>query len=97
MTFGDLPLHDAVLSAIHISWQAARCDLIVQPVGTTEHVLAFEGFTVLEFPKEEPWGPSSSINVVREPQRGCFEIELQSGDVLKVQAQQWSYRSEALQ
>jgi hypothetical protein len=97
MTFGDLPLHDAVLSAIHISWHADRCDLRVQPVDATEHVLSFEGFTGLEFPTQEPWGPSTSINVVRESQRGSFEIELQSGDVLKVQAQQWSYRAEALQ
>lgn len=95
MTFGDLPLHDAVLSAIHISWEADRCDLRVQPVGTRSHVLVFEGFTALEFPKQAPWGPSSSINVVRESQRGCFEIELQSGDVLRVQAPHWSYSEEA--
>ena len=96
MTFGDLPLHDAVLSAIHISWESNRCDLRVQPVGTTSHVLVFEGFTALEFPKQEHWEPSPSIYVVREPQRGCFEIELQSGDVLRVQAPHWNYREEVL-
>jgi hypothetical protein len=94
MAFADLPLHDAILAAIHISWEADRCDLRVQPVGAPSHVLVFEGFTALEFPKQQPWGPSSSINAVREPQPGCFEIELQSGDVLRVQAPHWSYRTE---
>ena len=94
MTFGDLPLHDALLSAIHISWEADRCDLKVHPVGATSHVLVFEGFTALDFPKQEPWGPSSSINVVREPQQGCYEIEMQSGDILRVQAPHWCYRAE---
>ena len=95
MTFADLPLHDAVRAAIHISWEADRCDLRVLPIRTPSHLLVFEGFTALEFPKQGPLGPSSCINAVREPHRGCFEIELQSGDVLRIQAPHWSYRPEA--
>lgn len=96
MNFEALQVHDAVLSAIYISWEADHCDLRVLPVGTTAHLLVFEGFTALEFPKQEPWGPSSSINSLREPEQGQFEIELQSGDVLRVRARSWSYRPEAL-
>jgi len=95
MKFEALPVHDAVLSAIYISWEADRCDLRMHPVGTTAHLLVFEGFSALEFPKQEPWGPSSSINTLREPEQGKFEIELQSGDVLRVRALRWSYRPEA--
>jgi hypothetical protein len=97
MKFEALPVHDAVLAAIYISWEAGRCDLRIHPVGTTSHLLVFEGFTALEFPKQEPWGPSSSINAVREPKQGQFEIELQSGDVLRVLAKCWSYRPEVSQ
>jgi hypothetical protein len=94
MTFRAIPIHDAVLAEIHISWEADRCDLRVHPVGLPAHWLVFEGFTNLEFPKKNPWGPSCSINTLREPQPGEFEIELQSGDVLRVRAGHWAYRAE---
>lgn len=96
MDFGALPLHDAVLCAAHISLEADRCDLRVQPVGGKTHWLIFEGFTTLEFSNEKPWGPSCFINAVREPNPGEFEIELQSGDVLRVRALHWAYRAEAV-
>src|SRR4051812_16000640 len=94
MEFIALPLHDAVLAAAHVSWEAARCDLRVYPLGIHAHWLVFEGFTALEFPRHAPWGPSVSINCVREPQPGTFEIELQSGDVLRIAAACWSYHPE---
>lgn len=96
MDFEALPLHDAVLCAGHISWEAGRCDLRVQPVGASMHLLVFEGFTSLDFSNKKPWGPSCFINVVREPSPGFFELELQSGDVLRVQALHWAYREEVL-
>ena|SRR5437667_12871034 len=96
MVFNSLSLHDACLSSAHISWEAARCSLRVYPVGLDAHWLDFEGFTLLELPRQEPWGPSVSINTVREPKPGCFEIELQSGDVLRIAAVSWSYRAETV-
>jgi hypothetical protein len=57
--------------------------------------LIFEGFTNLVFPKNEPWGPSVSINRVHEPQPGTFKIELQSGDILHIAAAQWAFRADA--
>lgn len=94
MSFGSLPLHDAVLAAAHISWEAARCDFRVYPVGGIVHWLVFEGFTMLEFPRNEPWGPSNSINAVRQLEPTLFEIELQSGDLLQIKASNWNYRAE---
>lgn len=90
----ELPLHDALLSAAYISWEADRCDIRVLPVGGPPHLLVFEGFTNLALPKQSPWGPSCSINEIRERVSGEFEIELQSGDVLHVTALQFSYRPE---
>ena len=92
----SLPVHDSTLTAVHISWEAARCDLRLYPVGGQPHLLVFEGFTSLTFPRQEPWGPSQSVNSLREPQPGTFEIEIQSGDVLKISAQHWTYRVEVL-
>ncbi|HEY9134646.1 MAG TPA: hypothetical protein VIM85_02510 [Pseudomonadales bacterium] len=94
MKFENLPLHDAVMAAAHISWDAARCDLRVYPVGKKAHWLVFEGFTKIEFPRNEPWGPSNSINSVKQPKPTKFEIEIQSGDLLRITAEKWSYREE---
>lgn len=94
MKFENLPLHDAVLVAAHISWEAARCDFRIYPVGEKAHWLVFEGFTKLEFPRNEPWGASNSINSAKQPEPTEFEIELQSGDLLRITAENWSYREE---
>jgi hypothetical protein len=95
MTFNSLPLHDALLAAIYISWEAARCDLRLRPVGLPSHLLVFEGFTNIELPRRESWGPSSSVNSLAQPQEGLFEIELQSGDTIRIQASYWAFRPES--
>lgn len=94
MTFDTLPLHDASLEAIYISWEAARCDLRLRPVGLPSHLLVFEGFTNIDLPRRESWGPSSSVNTLAQPREGLFEIELQSGDKIRVQASHWAFRPE---
>ena len=94
MSFDTLPLHDAVLAAIYVSWEAGRCDLSLRPVDLPPHLLIFEGFSNIELPRRESWGPSSSVNSIRQLQEGLFEIELQSGDTLRIEASHWTFRSE---
>jgi hypothetical protein len=94
VSFDDLPLHDGLLAAIHISFEAGRCDLRIHLPELGSHYLVFEGFSNLEFPRHQPWGPSSSINTVREPMKNIYEIELQSGDVLRISAQIWRFYKE---
>ena len=91
MLFADLPLHDAVLSALHIVWETARCDLRLHPVGRDPHSLVFEGFTNIELPRRERWGRSASINSAKQLAQNLFEIELQSGDILRIEALRWTY------
>lgn len=90
MEFADLPLHDATLSAIHISYEAGRCDLVLRVLGGGIYQLAFEGFRTLDFPRHQPWGRSCSVNVARQIAAQRYEFELQSGDVLRVEATSWS-------
>lgn len=94
MTFSALPLHDATLLAICICWDAARCDISLRPVGMPPHLLVFEGFKNIELPRREEWGPSSSVNSVSE-RDGLFEIEMQSGDTIRVEAYHWAFRQKA--
>ncbi|MNM72052.1 hypothetical protein D3C81_837380 [compost metagenome] len=94
LSFRSLSIHDATLSAIYVSWEAARRDIRLLPVGLPPHLLVFEGFTHIELPRRESWGPSSSINNSTELQAGQFEIELQSGDTLRIEATHWAFRPE---
>lgn len=89
--FDTLPMHDAVLISVLVSWDVARCELRFRPVGTLPHLLVFEGFTRIDLPRHESWGPSSSVNSVRQPRNGLFEIELQSGDTLSIEALRWAF------
>jgi len=92
--FDTLPLHDAVLTSISVGWDAARCELRFRLVDRPSHVLVFEGFTNIELPRRESWGPSSSVNSARQPAYGVFEIELQSGDVIRIEAPRWTFLPE---
>jgi hypothetical protein len=89
--FDALPLHDATLHAIHFAWAECRCTMQVTTVDIGEQVLAFSGVTELHIPKKHPWGKSVSINGAREVGPNRFEVELQSGDVLRVQAAGWEF------
>lgn len=91
MMFAELPLHDATLLVIHFAWAEGRCTLHLATVDLGERALVFTDVTEVHIPKEQPWGPSASINAAREAGPNRFEVELQSGDVLRVQAAGWAF------
>lgn len=94
MRFDALSIHDATLSAIYVNWEAARCDIRLLSVGLPPHLLVFEGFANIQLPRRESWGPSSSVNKSMELEGGKFEIELQSGDTIQIEAAHWEFRPE---
>ena len=94
MSYNALSIHDATLSGIYVNWEAARCEISLLPVGLPPHLLIFEGFTNIELPRRESWGPSSSVNKSMEQESGKFEIELQSGDTIRIESAHWEFRSE---
>jgi hypothetical protein len=54
------------------------------------HVLAFEGVTLLSTTHSEPWGPSSCVNAT-SIEGGRFRVEMQSGDILEIEATSYSF------
>jgi hypothetical protein len=58
---------------------------IVLDVTTQEgsQAFTFKDVVGLVLPREHPWGPSASINEVRDKPESC-EIEMQSGDVIVI-------------
>ena len=82
----DLKLHDATLKSITFEWREALCILELRTSEEPHCKLIFSAVTHIAVPRNQPWGPSVSINEFREKQPGSFEIELQSGDVIEVKA-----------
>jgi hypothetical protein len=84
-------LHDATLIAVTAEWQSGearvRVRLSQEPALSAEIVVA--GSRLLRCPREQPWGPSVSINEVRllrlAEDRSRIEIEIQSGDVIEIE------------
>ena len=90
--FQDWPLHDAVLVALSLDWAARSCRMIVSAwinanVGVRRCRLEWTGLTCAEVPMRQPWGPSVHVNALRRRQLGAYEIEMQSGDVIKIEAE----------
>lgn len=84
-------LHDATLVAVTLSWASGEIHVRVRlseeaARGAEIHVT---GSTQLRCPRQQPWGPSVSINQVRllslQGGRKRLEIEVQSGDVIEIE------------
>lgn len=89
MIFNDLPLHDATLYAVHLKWAEQFCVLELDTVTLEKRKLIFRGVTDVHISRINPWGPSNSVNAVRQCDEVTYEIEIQSGDVLRIQASSW--------
>ena len=90
-------LHDAVLEEIAVTWgKLARVTVKMLPneayVKPSRPVLLVgEGLRNLVCPQRNPWGPSDFVNRVSEVDGGGagstrIEIEMQSGDVIHLEA-----------
>ncbi|WMW80784.1 hypothetical protein RF679_00550 [Undibacterium cyanobacteriorum] len=91
MLFEDLPLHDASLLEVRVDWNICQCAFRVLPASQISHDLIFDKFKHIELPRHESWGPSISILETRIAAPQIFEIVLQSGDVLRIEAMNWSF------
>lgn len=78
-TFTSLPLHDALLAFVYISWEAARYDLRLGPVGLPGYLLVFEGVTHLEFPRRESWGGPLQSILWRSRTKECLKLNFSLG------------------
>jgi hypothetical protein len=71
-----------------VLWAQATCTLTVSTATERNVDYVFRGVTELVLPRLQPWGPSVSINAFRVPSAGLFEIEMQSGDVIRIKAKE---------
>ncbi len=97
--FEALPLHDAILKTINVDWENRSLVITlhaftVKGSDALPHVLKFENASSIEVPHDSPWGASVFINRVLLMGNSC-EIEMQSGDVIKITAENYSFEPTA--
>jgi hypothetical protein len=89
--FASLPLHDAILRSIMISWPDRECVLRLDIFYTNDEAarpgtLTFSGLTAADLPHQSPWGDSAFVNACHVERPGRLRVEMQSGDVLVFEA-----------
>ncbi|APE02189.1 hypothetical protein BM526_10230 [Alteromonas mediterranea] len=97
MDFNDLPLHDGLVKTISINWPGKSAeiflDCFLMPKQSAQPcLLTFSGISLINVPMVAPWGESNSINVARI-QNNIFQIELQSGDTLQLEAATFGFET----
>ena len=83
-------LHDATLLSVALDWEKAEVKVLVLLLGGIPATLAFHKVTAAVLHRDQPWGPSNSINEAKEHSAGKYVVEMQSGDALNFSAASWS-------
>ncbi|HET7539922.1 MAG TPA: hypothetical protein VFK05_08620 [Polyangiaceae bacterium] len=93
--FDALPLHDAVLYRVSLEWErrVASAEVAIfldcsKPA--VPAVLSWNGVRSVHLPCAEPWGPSVFIKKQYKTGPRSYAIEVQSGDVLEIDADGFS-------
>lgn len=94
-------LHDAVLEEISVTWaEFAEVEIRFLPnrayIESGDPVLLTgESLQILRCPQKNPWGPSDFVNRISSTQEdSCtrIDIEMQSGDVIRVEAKSFNIK-----
>ncbi|MAD75408.1 MAG: hypothetical protein CML20_11565 [Rheinheimera sp.] len=91
MNFEDLQLHDATIISISYLWEAKKLIVIGEHFSrekgeSVKYTLTFNSVKGVSIPHCEEWGASSCINgtEIKAPRK--YHIEMQSGDMITVEA-----------
>ncbi len=85
-------LHDATLDSLNLDWETGEVVMHVRLVGGIAAELLFHSIKSVLVPRHQPWGRSASINAAKTVAEGMYELEMQSGDLLRLEAQGWSLK-----
>lgn len=99
MDFEEWPLHDAVLREVVVDWKNRACRIHVAAFLDRAKVavpctLTWTAVREVRIPMLSPWGPSVSINSQSRAGASRFQIEVQSGDVIMIEAESGRFESD---
>lgn len=81
-----LNLHDGTLVSLSVNWADGACIAEVEHGTLGSCVLTFSTVSYLTLPRKQSWGRSVSINSFSMPSSGRYQIEMQSGDLIQIEA-----------
>lgn len=95
--FEKLPLHDAYIETIVINWEESSIEIrmyafTVKAKDALPHILKFTDAEDIHVPHKNPWGESVFINSA-EFKDQTYQLEMQSGDVIKIKSGGFSFKS----
>jgi hypothetical protein len=88
-------LHDAIVEEIVIDWSSGTLRMpgyvFVDGIRSDARrcTLEWSGLTCVRIDREMPWGPSNSINSAKFEPPNHYAVEMQSGDVIAITAQEF--------
>lgn len=82
----ETDLHDAILLGIHMLWDDGTCTLSIRHGTLGNLVMIFSAVSCLTLPREQKWGRSASIHSFTCAGDGEYEIDMQSGDLIRLRA-----------
>jgi hypothetical protein len=82
----NVNLHDATLVAVRVNWADGTCIVELDHGTLGICLLTFSTMSHLTLPRKQSWGRSVSINSFSMPSNGRYEIEVQSGDLIIIEA-----------
>lgn len=88
-------LHDATLLGLTVDWKDGRAEVTFRVHPDSLVRLVGQGAVRVSVTRDQPWGPSDSVNEIRWSNGvnvggSVLEIEIQSGDVILIEARQFS-------
>lgn len=90
--FTNLNLHDSTLHVVRYEWSKKTLELSIQTSSVdSQSILTFSGCKRVNFTQTESWGPSSSINSTSYS-NGVYFVELQSGDIIEIEANSFLFQ-----
>ena len=96
LPFVDWPLHDAVLREIVVDWKSQSCRIHVSAflepnARAVPCTLTWRGVKEVRVPMFQPWGRSIFINSQAKESPNRYLIEVQSGDVIIIEADEGGF------
>jgi len=91
MTQSYSQFHDGTFVSVALDWEAAECTVLIR-LHDGVKTLHWRNVTRLALTKTQPWGPSSSVNSLTQYSGRSYVLELQSGDLLEIDADEFEIR-----
>lgn len=91
--FGTWAMHDGIFDEVRVNWSDRTAVLLVrlflvQGERARRCEIRCTSVRAIRVPHRDPWGPSVFINDHERSPEGLYLIEMQSGDVIEIEADQ---------